>query len=251
MNSPFCKVLPADAPLRYGDLGSIFANSGVHYHSFMRVNDDIVFQKGNPLAGNIWEIAKMNTIVPPGQLFQEHLPHCKGNEAKQSAQKCVLPIVYHRCQPVPQNFYSKFQDLGAIENELKSAESQIWPWMQTHNQKYGPAYEAAILKFADLFRRLKNMRFFGEKEFARQALMLRAAGNGMLENGKTSNKKTNQIWNAFDDYFYGLDPIFSRTHVDRSNWRTFEFYSSYPFKSMNLPVYPEYMQPTATQTPTQ
>ena len=220
MNSPFCKVVPSGEALRYGDLGSVFSGDGKHYHSFMRMNDDLIFQKAGPESSHKWEMTKYEKIVFPE--FHDIAARCKGNEDRQNSNNCDMHVVYHRCQPIPSDFYSR-SDLENMESEIKIAERQLALWTQTHDPKQKSNYEAAIKKLGGLLDQLKQMRYSGEKEFARKALALRTAGDLTIDgNVPASNKEVKRSILLGDAYIKSNIPKDeSIADVDRTDWRTF------------------------------
>lgn len=228
MHSPFCRSVEKDEALRYGDIGSVFGGpGGNHYHSFMRVNDDVIFQKASPAIKDKWEYVKTEKIVYP-QFFDE-ASQCKGNEAKRNANPdCVIGLVYHRCDPIPQNFYSKHEELKDIEADLKSQELVINNWMKSRNEKDRPAFERAMLNTNALLEKLKLKRFNGEKEFARKSLYLRAVGLLVTDANQGDDRKSQALMSIQDRVTQEISSQEKRrevTDVDRANWRTYTWSS--------------------------
>lgn len=220
MNSPFCKTVPADETLRYGDIGSIHGSNGDHFHSFMRVNDDVIFQKGSPAVEHKWEYVKTEKIVFP-EYFND-VKRCKGNEGRQREAHCETSIVYHRCDPIPQDFYAR-NDLGGLEAELKTAEGRIAKWMQTHDESEYANYVAGMKQMGEVLKKLRAQTFTGEKEFARKALALRAAGN-LVTDADTKDDHPPAVQRAQNQALRYLGVQERDNHistVDRSVWRTF------------------------------
>ncbi|MBX3019368.1 MAG: hypothetical protein KF767_15890 [Bdellovibrionaceae bacterium] len=222
MNSPFCAPVGRDEPLRYGDIGSVFSAGQGHYHSFMRVNDNVIFQKAGPEVHQKWEYTKHEKIVFP-QFFNE-AQKCKGNEAKQQGKDCELGIVYHRCDAVPNDFYSKHGELRGAEAEIKKQEAIIAKWMKHRRPADRPAFEAAMFKMKNVMDRLGKQTFTGEKEFARRSLHLRAAANLVTDIYQDDEKKSLKLLQVQDEavaFFQAQERRTAYASVDRTTWRTF------------------------------
>lgn len=174
MNSPYCKALPPESQLEYGDIGSVFSAKSGHFHSFMRINDDTLFQKAGPESSLTWGTDKYESILFP-QFFSE-ATRCKGNESTMAKKGCAFQVIYHRCQPIPSDFYSRHRDMTTLLNNIKSAENRLLAWMKADPSISKEDYYAEIEKLAPILESLLAMRFTGQKEFARKALAFRVAG---------------------------------------------------------------------------
>jgi hypothetical protein len=188
MDSSYCRELDDDEELQMGDIGSVYTGgSDIHYHSFMRINDNENFEKGSPAVESRWGTHPFENIVYPE--YRDVIQRCRGNRSAQIRNNCPTRIRYHRCQPAPENIYSRHQELRVIEREVISIERSLSRWMTTENPS-----RADLETFITNFRRLdtllsliNSLSFNGEKEFARVALGYRISGLLFTDNGQTTN----------------------------------------------------------------
>lgn len=174
MNSPYCQALPENAELQYGDIGSVFDSTGLHFHSFMRISDSTLFQKGGPPSELQWGTYPHESILFPQ--FHEEARRCRGNERTQQQNNCRTRIAYHRCQPAPDNLFSRHEELRGFENEIKTIESRILRWMQERSPAQRENFHRDLIRLNSILTQLNAMRVHGDKEFARLALAFRVAG---------------------------------------------------------------------------
>ncbi len=179
MNSSYCEALPQNASLRYGDIGSVYNWKRDHFHSFMRINDNLLFQKGSPRVDKTWGTFQYESILHPE--FYEEANRCKGNEATMIRNNCDFRVVYHRCRPAPDNFYSQYQELSTIDVELKLIEDRMQIWMTNHSPELREQFYQDLIRLSKLLNQVDSKRYSGEKEFARKALAFRIAGNIFID----------------------------------------------------------------------
>ncbi len=175
MNSTYCEALPIDAELRFGDLGSIYNRSvgGNHFHSFMRVDHESIFQKLSPSYSDSWNFYPIESITLSN--FFDNPEQCGSlNEREQIEEGCALRVVYHRCHPRAADFYSQYSDLLAIDLEVTRIALTLQRWMNSPDN--GSQLFISLIQLGTLLEKTDLLRFQGEKEFARESMAFRIAG---------------------------------------------------------------------------
>jgi hypothetical protein len=172
MNSDYCEALPQGAELQYGDIGSVYGTGRDHYHSFMRINDDRIFHKASPQVDHRWTEDRYERIAFP--MYFNETTQCKGNESTQMNANCERRVVYHRCQPRPTDFYSRYPDLRNLDREVQGIETSLEAWMQEPSNTAD--FNRSMIRLSEMLHDIDQQRFSGEKEFAREAMAFRIAG---------------------------------------------------------------------------
>lgn len=184
MDSSYCRELGDDEELKKGDIGSVYAGgTDEHYHSFMRINDNENFEKGSPQVEHHWGVYPFKSIVYPQ--FQKVIQRCRGNRSAQIKNNCPTRIRYHRCQPAPENIYSRHRELRAIEREVMHIERGLLRWMSTESPSSSDleTFNTNLRRLDTLLSSINSLSFNGEKEFARIALGYRISGLLFTDNG--------------------------------------------------------------------
>lgn len=179
LNSPFCQAVGPNAELQTGDIGSVHTIDEHLFHSFVRIDDNTLFQKGGPSFFQHWEIAPHEGILLP-ILFEEAV-RCKGNESTQKLNGCKYKVIYHRCTPAPADLVARYSDLHVIATDVQDIEQRINLWMQTHSLELRNGFYQDLLKLQDILTPLDAVTFSTDKEFAKKALVFRIAGLMMID----------------------------------------------------------------------
>lgn len=101
LNSKQCDPVRGSESLRPTDVGSLFCREiDGHFHSFLRLDDKTVFDKRNSAKESSYKVQSFDNMLKENKCDSE------------------LDIAYHRCEPLPENFYSKHKKLKAMEYRL-------------------------------------------------------------------------------------------------------------------------------------
>lgn len=170
MNSPYCKALQPHELPRTGDIGSLFYQALGNYHSFVRIDDNLVFSKNGPEPSEPYQVQGYEEMF-----YDQYKPMakiCKGSEEnlKENA-KCEFKIVYHRCTQPPTDYISRYSELKKISNNIKSAENKLSRWINNHDESLRGEMTGVYETLGNALQELNKLQFSGDKEFAREALL--------------------------------------------------------------------------------
>jgi len=176
LQSRYCRQLGNDELPQRGDVGSIFWKQWGNYHAYVYFDGGTVFTKDGPSPEESYNYQSYLGQFKPE--YRAEANRCKNLTLNQSLARrdCDLKTVYHRCSPLPPDFYQRHESLRGLEEQVTQAEMVIQKWLTKPKFDMISQVESAAKVLARALTDLRQRRYSGELEFARQSLEHRVIG---------------------------------------------------------------------------
>lgn len=143
MKSPYCHALSPKDTLLPGDLGAMIWPKKGHLHSFTYLDEHTVFSKNSPSAGHPYRKQPFVEMFYPH--YRETAAQCGVRPSLTTkGRPCGYEILYYRCQPLEENFYSRDVALRAMDLRVQAYEKKVRDWVKGRRSQAHSNYSQVI-----------------------------------------------------------------------------------------------------------
>lgn len=162
MKSNNCVAVAPGDKLQSGDLGSLIWKGYGHYHSFVYLDEHLVFSKTSPSSKHPYRIQAFEEMFSADE--RESVKNCWPLAPNHNNKNCELEIVFHRCRPLEKGFYHSDPQLAEWDLKLKGLEEIIDRRSKASEGVAPQVYQRSMEQLYQLLRQVQRASSNGKNE---------------------------------------------------------------------------------------
>lgn len=171
LNSDYCRAVSPDEVPKRGDIGSLFSINEGNTHSFVYLDANTAFEKRDPYPRSAYKTNSRDNSINPREMDAS----CKERQLDIFVKNdCIKTVVYHRCSPIPLDFYSRHAELTDVAVLVQNLEEGLTEYIRIEHEQ--TTLRDAFVKLDEYLTKVEKLKFSGDQEFARQALRWKIIG---------------------------------------------------------------------------